>query len=664
MSFCRIFVVLVVGAFVLGLGVWPVGAQTSERLRFSAAQVPVDLSFLNEKPAGLRGPVRAEGADLVFEDGTPIRFWGANVQAYAIFSTEPAQICRHAKRLSALGFNLVRLHHHDSHWVNPNVFGRKASDTRSLDQMALDRVGQWIACLKAQGIYTWLDLHVGRRMSSADGISHAEEIERSEGDIRGYNFVNRSIRDRMAEFQSAYLSYVNPHTGLSFKDDPAIAAVMISNENDATYHFGNRLLPDKNVPEHNALFFERSNQFAEASGLNPTQVWKSWEHGPPKIFLNDLEYQFFEPLAREIRELGFKGLIATSGIWGGMGASGLPSLTVGDVIDVHSYGKSGIALSDPATDADMISVIAGAQVAGKPLTISEWNISPWPEPDRFLAPLRMGAAAAHQGWDAPIIYGYAQDALGNSGVVHNWHVAEDASLLGPLSVAALLFRRGDVAVASRVVAISPDAETLFGAHHHAKTSPAIRASAELSRLITTLPKVEALPWFQPPRERVDEVLHDYSHVPRGTDPRMIVSDTREIRRDPENGIIWIETDRSLVVAGNLGVTPQQVGGLRVSFDRPLAGVALQSLDGAPIATSEDLLVTVMGPSQPVRKNRPPFLVERVTGEIEFTARPELLAQGTALGDGPGRVSHQSDDNIHRLSFDSASGISWIRLRSP
>ena len=30
-----------------------------------------------------------------------------------------------AQRLSALGFNLVRIHHHDSPWVNPNIFGEQ-----------------------------------------------------------------------------------------------------------------------------------------------------------------------------------------------------------------------------------------------------------------------------------------------------------------------------------------------------------------------------------------------------------------------------------------------------------------------------------------------------------------------------------------------------------
>ena len=46
---------------------------------------PVDLSFLNrdDRPAGRRGFVRADGDRLVFADGTPARFWGGNLAAYA-----------------------------------------------------------------------------------------------------------------------------------------------------------------------------------------------------------------------------------------------------------------------------------------------------------------------------------------------------------------------------------------------------------------------------------------------------------------------------------------------------------------------------------------------------------------------------------------------------
>jgi hypothetical protein len=77
---------------------------------------PIDLSFLNdpEKPAGKHGFVRPVKDGLEFEDGAPARFWGTNLTAGALFGTSRDNVKRQARRLSELGFNLVRLHHHDS----------------------------------------------------------------------------------------------------------------------------------------------------------------------------------------------------------------------------------------------------------------------------------------------------------------------------------------------------------------------------------------------------------------------------------------------------------------------------------------------------------------------------------------------------------------------
>jgi hypothetical protein len=85
---------------------------------------PVDLSFLNrdDQPAGRRGFVKPVGDHFVFEDGTPARFWGGNLAAFAIFSTPRQNVARQAHRMAKLGYNLMRIHHHDSAWVDPNIF--------------------------------------------------------------------------------------------------------------------------------------------------------------------------------------------------------------------------------------------------------------------------------------------------------------------------------------------------------------------------------------------------------------------------------------------------------------------------------------------------------------------------------------------------------------
>src|SRR5262249_43255877 len=136
------------------------------------ATAPVDLSFLNasEKPAGKHGFLKPVDERLVFSDGTPGRFWGTNVAAFSLFNTKSNDVRRQARRLSALGFNLVRLHHIDSDWVQPNVFGSNAPDTRKLEEAILEKLDWWIKCLEDEGIYIWLDLHDGRQLKAEDRI--------------------------------------------------------------------------------------------------------------------------------------------------------------------------------------------------------------------------------------------------------------------------------------------------------------------------------------------------------------------------------------------------------------------------------------------------------------------------------------------------------------
>src|SRR5262249_51897618 len=130
---------------------------------------------------------------LIFEDGTPARFWGTNLTAYALFGMNSYEDVRlQARRLSQLSFNLVRFHHHDSSWVNPNIFGNgNRHDTKSLSEAMLQKLDWWIKCLKDEGIYVWLDLEVQRRLKLVDGIINFDEMSR--GKSKSINLAHVDI---------------------------------------------------------------------------------------------------------------------------------------------------------------------------------------------------------------------------------------------------------------------------------------------------------------------------------------------------------------------------------------------------------------------------------------------------------------------------------------
>ena len=313
---------------------WPIAPWTI---------APVDLSFLNapERPAGKHGFLHAKSDMLVFDDGAAVRFWGTNLTSYALFGTDKESVGTQARRLSKLGFNLVRFHHHDSVWVSPNIFGdAKSPDTRHLSPAMLDRLDWWIKCLKDEGIYIWLDLEAGRNLKLADGVDHFEEMSKGQptASLKGFNYLNDSITQAMEQFNEQYVNHLNPYTGLRYKDDPAIAVMLLTNENDLSNHYGNQLLPDKHVPWHNSLYMAQAAAFAQKYDLPKTKVWTSWLPGPSKLFLNDLEHRFNARMINRLRALGVRVPIVTTSTWGNNPLSSLPALTDGDLIDVHSYG--------------------------------------------------------------------------------------------------------------------------------------------------------------------------------------------------------------------------------------------------------------------------------------------------------------------------------------
>ena len=469
---------------------WPAGI-------FYSDSSPVDLSSLNapERPAGRHGFLKARGDKLLFADGTVARLWGTNLTAHSLFDTPADKVREHAHRISELGFNLVRIHHQDSEWVVPNIFGgRDARSTRELDPAMLERLDWWIKCLKDEGIYLWLDLHVGRNLKAADGVEGFAEISqgRPTTSLKGYNYVNSSIRELMKQFNDAYLTHQNRFTGLRYKDDPAIAALLLTNENDLTNHYGNALLPDRHVPQHTAIYLREAEDFAARYMLPNDLVWRSWEGGPAKLFLNDLERRFDVNMIDQLRNLGVKTPIATTSTWGLNPLSSLPALTAGDVVDVHAYGGAGELGKNPLVSATLVNWIAAAQVVGKPLTVTEWGIDDHgaAAPDRQNIPLYVAASASLQDWDAVMFYAYSYEALTDGGgTASPYQAYNDRVLMAEPSRSAVLFRQGHVKAANTTYVFAPTKQMLFDQPLSAANSAALRTASERGKLLIALPQV-------------------------------------------------------------------------------------------------------------------------------------------------------------------------------
>lgn len=629
---------------------------------------PVDLSFLNHKPAGKFGFVKASGDKLVFENGAEARFWGGNLAAYAIF-VDQRQIRTQAKRIAQLGYNLMRIHHHDSmRWVGRPVIDKNRGDSQHLDEEVMDRLDFWIKCFRDEGVYVWLDLHVGRLFKEGDGIGpgFAEMMRRGESsqgaEAKGYCYFNSRIEQLMQDFNKEYLSHVNKYTGLAYKDDPAIMGLLITNENDLTNHFGNLMLRDKNNPHHNKIFENEVKAFAQKHGLEFDEVVRTWVPGPSKLFLADWEHKWNIRMLSALEQFGVKVPVSTTQMWGGMGLSGLPPLTAGGIIDVHSYGAAEALSVNPRFEDNYVAYITSGQAYGRAVSITEWNV-PYPRADRFTAPLYVASIAALQGWDAPMIYNYSQRSFEKPSRQGTWSTFSDVAITGMMPAAALLYRRGHVRAAEKSYCIMLDKQKLYMQSSHPRNMASPRTLVEQSKVAIGLPDTDELDWDR--QTKVDEAVQvitdtDRDFIPPEQD--FVRSDTGELTRDWVNGYQIIDADKTQAVQGWVGSATLNLKQTTFEIATAKAAVAVSSLDGRPIGQSRKMLISAVARVVPSTGGSMPLLSEPVTGEIRV-AGPAGLKLIPLAGDGKrlGVLELQYTNKRYVVQLPASKGTHWFLL---
>lgn len=194
----------------------------------------VDLSI--PSPAGAKGRVVVRDGHFVLTDsGERIRFLGVALCAETAFP-EPEVGAALARRLARLGVNCVRIHYIDGggggrfgrHSIWDPAFPREPR----LDPAQMERFDRLVSELKKRGIYVNLNLKVARAFGEADGLPPGYC---GEGDpkriTKGVDLVDPRLIALQKDYARDLLSHVNPHTGLSYAEDPAVMVVELNNEN-------------------------------------------------------------------------------------------------------------------------------------------------------------------------------------------------------------------------------------------------------------------------------------------------------------------------------------------------------------------------------------------------------------------------------------------------
>lgn len=241
--------------------------------RGAAASV-VNASGWIDAPAGRHGWLGDEGDDYRFEDGTPVKFWGVNICDEMVYPTrEEAE--RRCAYLTHYGVNAVRFHKFT--WCSTQT----AEGSTVVDGERFARMDYFHARLRECGIYTGWSHIYGHRVQPADSVRLLayDEIRRAGSDhLRGSTIglvhFMPNLQELSIELTVNMLNHVNPHTGLLYADDPALAFIEFQNEDNA--FFATTIQMMEACPTYKAAICRRFTQWLRGRYATHEALAEAW----------------------------------------------------------------------------------------------------------------------------------------------------------------------------------------------------------------------------------------------------------------------------------------------------------------------------------------------------------------------------------------------------
>lgn len=417
----------------------------------------MDFSFLNHAPAGKFGRVIAtKPGRFAFADApeTPVRFYGANLCFSANFQDKAA--CeRLAENVARMGYNTIRFHHFDC------GIGNYANAECTLNAAELDKLDYLLYCMKQKGVYVTIDLFSDRLIAAGLIPEAPGEVHH---DIKALIPILDSAMKNWQAYTKSLLTHVNPYTKLAWKDDPALFAICVDNE-DNINHWSNEW------PYVRALYDEKFAEWLAAKGK--TSLDESARQIARSEFLAELQLKAYEQCRDFIRSLGCQTLLTDVNFRDDSLTKYVrPHL---DYVDQHTYCAAPATIhrseglpvrsSQDNNITDKASFVRGmfnSRVFGRPFIVTEFNM-PFPNKYRAQSGVTMGAYAALQDWNGLYRFAYAHTDGNTQGVgATAWmELSQDPINLLSERIGILLFRRGDVAPARQAIPVILSREDIF-----------------------------------------------------------------------------------------------------------------------------------------------------------------------------------------------------------
>lgn len=505
---------------------------------------------------------------------------------------------RYAKQLAMRGYNIARFHFTDA----AMMFGR--SGDFDYDPEQLDRLHYLLAALKREGI-AWMFDGLSSWRGGFGGYDDRWDVPDS--DLKLSVLIEPQGLDHWTRLVGTLLGGTNPYTGMSTLADPALSLLVLVNEGSVEFDSVVRERPGLPLYSQKLepLFVDWLRQrYADDAAL--AKAWGGLSPGEslaqgridlpaerygdaPRLgdlqrFFTELEIGGTARMTEAVRAKGYRGAITNYNNWPtdqvGASRAGLDASAMNvyfDWVPSYAMGEAITQQSSLANSLDYLRIAAGTRWLGKPFLLTEYDHMFWNR-YRYEAGLAVPAYAAFQGWDG--LCRHAHDAIVlryGEDVPHKRQILPYAIALDPVAragetLAALLFRRGDVDRASQDIGIpAPDPET-FGPDLQAGTPD------EVTRLISQAAiglsaKATAMP-------AAPEWAETYS------------SDTGQLVLTPGRNRLTLVTARTVAAAFDTLDQALALGPLTIAPTGEQALLALSSLDGRALTESQRMLIVM------------------------------------------------------------------------
>ncbi|WP_052362506.1 hypothetical protein, partial [Geminisphaera colitermitum] len=421
----------------------------------------LDFSHLIDAPAGKHGPVIiTPDGHFAFENQPTrrIRFWGTNLNFATNYIDRPLAD-RLATRLARMSYNAVRIHHFDTILLKTNP-----ASSHDIDPEKLDRLDYLVSRLKAAGLYINIDLYSSRTFQPAElpDLALSTPIKSA---IKPAIPISPDARAAWQNFARQLLTHRNPHTGLTWAEDPALIGICPVNENVLSATWASNATIARNYQKRFTDWLA-SQQLPPPSERDRSLAFAR--------FLHEQQETSRATLAAFLRNIGVRAPLTD------INHRDYKPLTLVrdhlDYVDVHRYWDHprfvGAQWDLPFLQLDTSAIAAAAElprqlfptrIIGLPYAVTEFNYA-YPNRHRAESGPLFGAYAAFQDWDAAYRFSY------NGGLIA--HLTEPSPIMSfntsndPIStladrLSALLFLRADVTPSRNLITYEIDPATAF-----------------------------------------------------------------------------------------------------------------------------------------------------------------------------------------------------------